>query len=552
MRTKLVAILCLALGATITACLGDPRAKRIEAGEADVNIGSNPRTLDPSLSTDIPSTRAIMCFMRGLTTLDENGKARPELAESWKASKDNTVWVFKLRPAKWTNGDPVTAADFQYAWINRVLEPRFKSEYAYQLFYIRGARAYFEARAKEIADKVEESDLRQSMVWITALAPDQLMVTLENPTPFFPELVAHTAYYPVCERVDRETSHWAERAETYVGNGPFKLQSYEPNKQIVGQKNPAYWNAENVRLNRVVLRVINEEATERIAFENGEIDGTGQVPRADLDSLRRRPEFHSTPIYSTYFINLNCERPIFKDARVRRALALAIDRKAIVASVTRNGEPTAEGIVPPQLYTDKPEPFFPEFDPGQARKLLAEAGYPDGRGFPRLKYILNEMQGHRLIAQVIQEQWKKELGIDLDVESQEFRVLIDNRRAGKFDVARNGWVADFPDPINFLEIFDSKSDNNDSHWKDETYDKLLKEARGESDPERRQDAYKQAEAYLMQEMPAIPIYYYTQPYLAAKRLDYRLNPMSLFEASELAWRPEPEAGAAPSPTGTHP
>ncbi len=162
------------------------------------------------------------------------------------------------------------------------------------------------------------------------------------------------------------------------------------------------------------------------------------------------------------------------------------------------------------------------------------------------------MQGHRLIAQVIQEQWKKELGIDLDVESQEFRVLIDNRRAGKFDVARNGWVADFPDPINFLEIFDSKSDNNDSHWKDETYDKLLKEARGESDPERRQDAYKQAEAYLMQEMPAIPIYYYTQPYLAAKRLDYRLNPMSLFEASELAWRPEPEAGAAPSPTGTHP
>lgn len=545
-RTYLLAL----LGLLLTACLGDPRAKRIEANEAAINIGSNPRTLDPSLCTDISSTRAIMCFMRGLTTLDENGKARPEIAESWKSSKDSTVWVFKLRPAKWTNGDPVTAADFQYAWINRVLEPNFKSEYAYQLFYVRGAQAYFEARAKELANKVEETELQTGMVWITALAPDQLMVTLENPTPFFAELVAHTAYFPVCERADHETSHWAQRAETYVGNGPFRLKSNQTNKQIVGEKNPGYWNADNVRLNRIVLRVMNEEATERIAFENGEIDGTYEVPRPDLDSLRKKPEFHSTPIFSTYFVNLNCEREIFKDARVRRALALAIDRKAIVTNVTRNGEPTAEGFVPPLLYTEKPEPYFPDFKPEEARKLLAEAGYPGGKGFPKLKYILNETQGHRLIAQVIQEQWKKQLGIDIEIESQEFRVSIDNRRAGKFDVARAGWVADFPDPINFLEIFDSKSDNNDSHWKDAAYDKLLRDARSESDPERRQAAYKEAEAYLMQEMPAIPIYYYTQPYLAATRLNYRLNPMSLFDAAELAWSPELKPGASPSPTST--
>lgn len=538
------------LGLLMTACLGDPRAKRIEANEAVINIGSNPRTLDPSLCTDVSSSRAIMCFMRGLTTLDDNGKAQPEIAESWKSSEDSTIWTFKLRPAKWSNGDPVTAADFQYAWINRVLEPSFKSEYVLQLYYIRGARAYYDARLKEIENKAEESDLQTGMVWVTALAPDQLMVTLENPTPFFPEIVAHTAYYPVCERADRETSHWAQRAETYVGNGPFRMKSYENNKEIVGEKNPAYWNADNVRLNRISLRLINTESTMRVAFENGELDGTDQVPRSDLDALRGKPEFHSTPVLSTYFLNLNCEHEVFKDVRVRRALALAIDRKSIVDNVTRAGEPVAGGLVPPQLYAEKPKPFFPDNAAEEARKLLAEAGYPGGKGFPRLKYILNETQGHRLIAQVVQEQWKKRLGIDIDIESQEFRVSIDNRRAGKFDVARNGWVADFADPINFLEIFDSKSENNDSHWKDPAYDELLNKARREADPALREAAYKEAEAYLMQEMPAIPIYYYTQPYLAAKRLNYRLNPMGLFDAAGLAWAPELKPGATPTPTAS--
>ncbi|MCE5228878.1 peptide ABC transporter substrate-binding protein [bacterium] len=544
-KFKVLALLswvCLLL----TACLGDPRAKRIEEGEAVINIGSAPRTLDPSKATDVTSARAILCFMRGLTCLDENGKARPDLAESWKVSPDGMTWVFKLRPAKWTNGEPVTATDFQHAWINRVLEPKFKAEYAYQLFYIRGARAYYEARLKEIANKVEESEVNTGSVWVTALAADQLMVQLEAPTPFFAEVVAHHAYFPVCEKVDLATPNWADRAETYVGNGPFKMKSYELSKQIVGEKNPDYWDAAGLGLKRIVLRMIEKESTERIAFDNGEIDATQAVPRADLDELKTRPEFHSTPILSTYFLNLNCERDIFKDVRVRRALSLAIDRKAIVTSITRAGEKTAEGLVPPQLYTQAPGPYFPDHDPDQARKLLAEAGYPGGKGFPRLKYIFNTLEGHLLIAQVVQEQWKRELGILIDVESQEFRVCIDNRRAGKFDVARNGWVADFADPINFLEIFDSKSDNNDSHWKDTAYDELLNKARREANPAVRQAAYQAAERYLMDAMPAIPLYYYTQPYLAAERFSYRLNPMALFDAARLAWTPPAKAASSPT------
>lgn len=536
-------ILCLVPIFLLLACMPNQREARMKAGEAVINIGSDPRTLDPSKATDNISARAILCFTRGLTTLDENGKARPELAESWEVRDNGMTWVFKLRPAKWSNGEPVTALDFQYAWVERMLNPEFRAEYAYMLFYIRGARTYYEARAKEIADKVKESRLSTGTVWVTALAPDQLMVQLENPTPFFAEVVAHHSYFPVCEKVARENPGWAQRAETYVGNGPFNMTEYTPAKQIVGEKNPGYWDATGVGLKKITLRMIEKESGERASFDTGEIDGTQQVPRPDIDELKKRPEYRVTPNFSVYFLNLNCERQAFKDPRVRRALALAIDRKAIVTNVMRAGEAVAGGLVPPALYADAPGPYFPDYKPDEARRLLAEAGFPGGKGFPRITYLYNRMDYHTLIAQVIQEQWKRELGIEMAVEAQEFRVLIDNRRAGKFDVARAGWAADFADPINFLEIFDSKSENNDSHWKDKAYDELLQKARHEADTANRQAALKAAEAYLMDAMPAIPIFFHTQPYLCAEGLNYELNPMTLFDAARLAWN-TPGAGAA--------
>lgn len=543
-----VMITLVLVASLLLACRPDPRAARIKAGEAVINIGSDPRTLDPSRATDNVSARAIGCFIRGLTSLDENGKARPELAESWQVRDGGMTWIFNLRPAKWSNGDPVTAVDFQYAWVERMLNPEFKAEYAYMLFYIRGARTYYEARAKEIEKGVKDSELSTGNVWVTALRPDQLMVQLENPTPFFPELVAHHSYYPVCEKTDRANPKWPEKAQTYVGNGPFKMVEYTSSKQIIGEKNPDYWDAANVGLKKITLRFIEKESGERAAFDVGELDGTQQVPRPDLDQLRNRPEFRSTPSYQVYFLNFNCQKAIFKDPRVRRALSLAIDRKAIVKNITRAGEQTATGLVPPELYTDKPAGYFAEHDPEQARKLLAEAGYLGGNGFPKLRYIYNRTDIHTLIAQVVQEQWKRELGIDMEVEAQEFRVCIDNRHNGNFDVARNGWVADVADPINFLEIFDSKSENNDSHWENPAYDELLQKARREPDPYKRQAAYKAAEAYLMDAMPAVPIFFYTQPYLCAEGLNYRLNPMSLWDAARLAWSTPGAQAANPSPT----
>ena len=528
----------MAVLAMATGCQGDPRRERLEAKSAVINIGSDPRTLDPSLSTDIASSKAILLFMRGLTILDGKGKVQPEMAESWETSADGLTWTFKLRPAKWSNGEPVTAADFRYAWVERMLDPNFGAEYAYQLFVIRGAREYYEAMAKA-KERAEEQRINPGMVWVTALAPDRLMVQLEAPVPYFLELMAHHSFFPVCEPVARENPDWARKPETYIANGPFLLTSWRAMDRILARKNPTYWNAAVVGLETMELRMIEKEPTERIAFENGELDVTNTVPRADLAELRGKPELRMPPHIATYFLNLNMKREIFRDVRVRRALSLAVYRKGIVDNVTRAGEATARAVVHPAVYTDPPGPYFVETDCEEARRLLAEAGYPGGKGFPRLRYIYNTMEGHQQIAQVVQQTWKRELGIEMRVENQEFKVLIDNRRNGNFDVARNGWVADFSDPINFLEIFDSEADNNDSFFDDPTYDRLLMEARMETDPAEREDKLKKAEYYLMEQMPLIPIYFYTQPHLVAPRLKFELNAMGLFDAAAVRWEAAP-------------
>ncbi|MCL5271018.1 MAG: peptide ABC transporter substrate-binding protein [bacterium] len=515
------------LALTAAGCQGDLRAKRRAAGEAAINIGATPRSLDPSLATDVASARAVNCLMRGLTTLDDQGNPRPELAESWTVSSDGRVWEFKLRPACWSNGEPITANDYVHAWTRRMLNPAFGAEYAYMLFYVAGARAFFENQA-----------LGPASVGVEAPAPDRLRVRLAAPTPYFLQLTAHQSYYPVCARVDQANQGWAQRPETYVASGPFTIEHYTPGDELAVVRNPRYWDAAHVALRRLTLRMIERESTARIAFDNGEIDGTDTVPRADLAQLRGRPELRFSPQFATYYVAINCQRPVLREVRVRRALALAIDRRAIVANVTRAGETPAFGMVPPALWSKPPDATFKDGAYDAARRLLAEAGYPGGRGLPELRYIFNTNEGHRQIAQVLQETWQRELGVRISAEEQEFKVTIDNRREGNFDLARAGWVGDFKDPLTFLEIFDSKSENNDSHWADPKYDALLAACRAEADPARRERLLLEAGSYLMQQMPAIPIYYNTSPYLATPEIEgYVINPMGMFDPARLAWKP---------------
>lgn len=522
--------LLLTIAALLGACQGDPRLERMRTKDAAINIGSDPRSLDASLATDVTSARAIMCFTRGLFVLDDKGEPQPELAESYTVSPDGLVYDIKLRPLKWSNGEPLTAEDFVYTLTRRMLDPKFGSEYAYAVFnYIKGAAEYF-----------ENQSLGPQSVGVEAAVPDRLRFTLKAPAPFFPSLLAHHSYFPVSKKVDQANPDWAKKPETFVGCGPFVITKYTPGYELTGRKNPHYWNAGAVGLEKLTLRMIEQESTERGAFESGELDGTQLAPRVDIPGLRGSPELRIAPLYGTYFLNFNCKRPIFKDPRVRRALALAIDRAAIVKNVTRADERVAFTLTPPELYKNPIQPAFKDAQFDEARRLLAEAGYPGGKGFPRLQYIYNTLESHQHIAQVVQEMWARELGIRMDVQNQEFKVLINNRRAGNFDIARNGWAADFADPINFLEIFDSKAENNDSHFEDPKYDAMLAAARREPDPAKRVELLKEAERYWVEQMPAIPLYFQCNPYFCTPELEgYALNPMDLFDATKIRWKPAP-------------
>ena len=524
-----IGLVCLSVVATsLSACGAGPEAQREDRkryNQVILNVGGTPKTLDPGLSEDTVSSRAIMPFIRGLTHLDGDGEPHPDIAERWTVSDDGRVYDFFLRDTKWSNGESVTAGDFAYAWLDRLLNPEFASTYAYILFYIEGAEDYYEGKLTD-----------RSRVGIEVVDPKHLRVRFSAPAPFFLQLAAHTSYRPVCESAVRANPDWALRAKTYVSNGPFKLTTLSIGEEITGVRNEGYWNSANVAMNMLTFRCIQEETTERFAFDNGELDGTYVAPRPDLEELERNGTLRHAATYGTYYLNINMKRPQFADPRVRKALALAIDRAAIVAYVSRAKERPAFALVPPELYSSPPEPYFGDARFDEARRLMAEAGYPNGEGFPEVHYLYNTQENHKAIAQVIQETWRKELGIDMVIENQEFRVVIENRHQGNFDIARNGWIADFADPMNFLALLHSESGNNDCQWGDPKYDDFLDRARIEADPEKRMDLLHQAEDYLMEVLPFIPIYNYAQPYLCAPDLEgYRVSPMMTIDVSKLRW-----------------
>jgi oligopeptide transport system substrate-binding protein len=512
------------------ACRANLREERKANNEVVLSLGGDPKTLDPGQIVDVISNRATMSILRGLTVLDQDARPRPDIAERWDISEDGKTYDFYLRDSKWTNGDPVTAGDFVYAWTRRNLDPAFASEYAYMLFFIEGAQKYFEK-------KVLEPEAEPDAVAVEAVGPRHLRVRLNAPAPFFAQLVAHHAYFPVHPETDRSNPNWAIRADSYVGNGPFRLVEFVPGDHLTAVRHDGYWDAANVAMNQLKFRFIEEETTERIAIETGEVDGTYLAPRPDLEQLKDSGMLRLVPLTGTYYINFNVPVPELADVRVRKALTLAIDRRSIVENVARAGEQPAFGFVPPTLYEGDVEPLFEDARFEEARQHLAEAGYPGGEGFPKLKYLYNTLELHRSVAQVIQETWKKELGIEIELENQEFRVVIENRNQGNFQMARNGWVADFADPANFLEIFLSYSGNNNSHWKNEAYDALIERARTEPDPVRRLSILREAETLLIEAWPIAPLFHYTHPYLCAPDLaGYDVTPMDTINVANLRWR----------------
>jgi oligopeptide transport system substrate-binding protein len=352
-----------------------------------------------------------------------------------------------------------------------------------------------------------------------------LRVELNNPTPFFSELVAFYPYFPVNRKcVERHGSPGWTKAENIVSNGPFQLQFRRIRDRIRMAKNPYYWDAANVRLNVVDALAVSYSTTSLNMFLKGQVDWMTKPPSSVLQELRKREDYRSSTALIVYFYRLNTARKPLDDVRVRRALNMAMDKQAICDHVTKAGERPARHLVPPGM-TGYQSPQGAAHDVEAARKLLAEAGFPGGKGFPRMQILFNTHEAHRDIAEVIQQQWKNNLGIDIELRNLEWGVYLDSVTKTDFDIARAGWVPDYSDPNTFLDMFVTGGAHNNTNWGNERYDQLIERAGAEPDNARRMAYFQEAETLLLDEQPIIPIYFYVTSNLVNPRVrNFTLNP----------------------------
>ena len=481
-------------------------------GILHIGNGDEPRELDPHVVTGSIEHNLCMALLEGLLGLDpENLNIVPGVARAWQVSEDGKTYRFHLREdAKWSNGDPVTAADFLYSW-RRALLPALGNNYAYMLYYIRNAESFHQG---EITDF--------SRVGVTAPDDLTLVVELENPTPFFLQLLTHMSYFPVHQTTieafgaaDERGTRWT-RPGNHVGNGPFKLKEWVLNRSIVVEKNEHYWDADTVKLNQVVFYPIQNATTEERMFRAGQLHITGTTPVDKIAQYRQeRPEtLKIFPFFSTYYYLFNTTAAPLDRVKVRQALAMSIDRQQIVEKITKAGELPAFSYTPPEIngYTAR---SGLRYDVERARALLAEAGYPDGAGFPSIELMYNTSEGHRRIAIAVQQMWKTNLNIDVTLVNQDWKVYLDKRDSKDYQVARAGWIGDYLDPNTFLDMYTSNSGNNDAGWSNQRYDALIAQAGETTDRERRFTLFQEAESILMTELPIMPIYTYVSKSLVS-------------------------------------
>jgi len=473
-------------------------------------IGVELPDLDPHLATGTSEYNVLSAILEGLVSEDPiDLHPVPGVAETWEVSPDSLVYTFHLRAdARWSNGEPVTASDF-VASFRRVLTPAFGAAYATMLYPVSNAEAFHRGR---LADFTE--------VGFAALDARTLRITLGYPTPYLLSMLSHPAWLPVPVAtiarygpVDQRGTPWA-RPGRFVGNGPFVLKAWRRNQVIIVEKSPTYWDAAHVRLRAIHFHPIDSLDAEERAFRAGQIHLTDAMPPARIGAYRQnQPQLlRIDPYLGTYFYRLNVNRPSLDKPRVRRALAMAVDRQAIVAHVLRGGQVPASAFTPPGMNGYAPPPGIPT-DFAAARRLLAEAGYPGGQGLPHFELLFNSSEGHQLIAEAVQEMWRRELGIEVRLVNQELKSTQDARRVGNFQILRSVWIGDYIDPLSFLSIWTSDSDNNFTGWSSRDYDNLLADAARTADPAARNALLQRAETILLDAAPIIPVYYYSHIFL---------------------------------------
>ncbi|HLP01386.1 MAG TPA: peptide ABC transporter substrate-binding protein [Opitutaceae bacterium] len=477
-------------------------------GTLHLALGSEPGELDPQRQINIDQMNVSLALFEGLTALDERTSLPVAgAAESWTTSADGLIWTFHLRPGlRWSDGAPLTAEDFEWS-LRRALSPALASEYAYVLYPIRGAEAFNSGRPAET-----------DALGVRAVDARTLELTLAHPTPLLPAILALPVAFPVPRQAlaaaaqSGDERRWT-RPQFLVGNGPFKLVEWSPNHQLVAERNVQFH--EPARLNRLVFHPYEQAAAQEAAFRAGQLHITSELPATRLAHYRAESPaaLRTEPVVESNFLRFNTTRPPFDDPRVRRAFALAVDRQSLVERVARGGQAPGAALCPASLPGYTPPPGFGH-SPTEAKALLAAAGFPEGRGFPAVEAITFNTDLNLKVLEALQQRWQDELGVTVALAPKEKNVWIADERRLAYQISLARWIADYADPIAFLELFLAASGNNATGWGDAEYDRLVQSAAAEADAARRNARFRSAEQRLLDATPVAPLYHGTRSYLA--------------------------------------
>ena len=533
MKKKVLALLlAVTMVAGLTACGGGAdsqspeNSENAEAADAtstgekilSVQVGPDPETIDPALNSAVDGGNMLLHSFECLLTVDQEGKLAPGQAESWETSEDGLTWTFHLRDGlKWSDGSDLTANDFVYSW-KRVCDPMVAAPYAETVL---GMVAGF--------GEATEGDL--DALQVEATDDKTLVVTLSSPCSYFGSLAAFATLSPVQQAtVEANGDAWATAADTYISNGPFYISEWVPGSHILMSKNTNYWNADAIKLDGIKWNLIEDANASYSAYQTGEVLMIKDVPTEEIPSLSGNSDFFVDPIIGTYYLSVNTAREPFTDANVRKALSLAIDREYVANTLMQGTYSPAYNFMGPGWVDTDGSQFINNSNGGQtyisedyeanleeAKQLLADAGYPDGEGFPSIVYSTNDAGYHKVVAEYLQEAWAQ-LGVDCKVDVVEWASFTPMRRNGDYDASRNGWVGDYSDPSNMLDLLYSTNGNNDGKFNSADYDAAMDISRSTLDAAERSDALHTAEDILMEEAACIPVAYYNDFWLQSEKI----------------------------------